>query len=312
MPKTQLISCVKDEAVFMLEWVAHHHLLGFDDICIYTNDCTDGTVALLSALEDAGYCRRFDNPVGEKSFAQPTAYRRHRRQNRGDGFDHLIVLDCDEFLNIHIGDGKLHALLKAIPDGADLPCLNWRNFGDGHRRQWQPGCVTAQFEHAMAIERRQSSVVKSLVLAPEKFDLLANHSPKSYIGAAPLCVLNGALKPIDVPEAHYPELWQTLRNIPPEKVSYDIAQINHYAVKTRDSFVQRQRRGLGANADKRRHNADYFERYNQNDVLDRSIARYRPQLENLMATMRAMPKVAKAEDAALKEYRSRLASAPEL
>ena len=79
MPKTQLISCVKDEAVFMLEWVAHHHLLGFDDICIYTNDCTDGTVALLSALEDAGYCRRFDNPVGEKSFAQPTAYRRHRR-----------------------------------------------------------------------------------------------------------------------------------------------------------------------------------------------------------------------------------------
>tara|TARA_R110002074_G_scaffold269101_3_gene441049 strand:- start:81 stop:341 length:261 start_codon:yes stop_codon:yes gene_type:complete len=66
MPKTQLISCVKDEAVFMLEWVAHHHLLGFDDICIYTNDCTDGTVALLSALEDAGYCRRFDNPVGEK------------------------------------------------------------------------------------------------------------------------------------------------------------------------------------------------------------------------------------------------------
>ncbi|MEX0968898.1 MAG: glycosyltransferase family 2 protein [Paracoccaceae bacterium] len=312
MPKTQLVSCVKDEAVFMVEWVAHHHLLGFDDICIYTNDCTDGTVELLEAIQAAGYCRRFDNPVPEGAAPQSTAYRRHAKLGRGDSYDHQMVLDCDEFLNIHTGNGSLFALLAAIPDGTDLLCINWRNFGDSNRKAWEPGCVTAQFEHALAINAKPNKLVKTLVLSPRKFDRLGTHTPRRFIAQGPLVVLNGALKYIDVPTVHRHLLWKTLRNGLPEHRSHKLAQINHYSVKTADSFVLRQLRGRGASTKADRHTAEFFADRNKNDEIERSIARYRPRLRDVMAAIRSHSAVAEAEAAAIAQYRIRLSLAPAL
>ena len=42
MTKT-VITTMKNEGAFLLEWVAHHKALGFDDLVICTNDCTDAT-----------------------------------------------------------------------------------------------------------------------------------------------------------------------------------------------------------------------------------------------------------------------------
>ena len=41
--KTGVIACAKDEAPWLLEWIAHYKSLGFDEIAIATNDCSDGT-----------------------------------------------------------------------------------------------------------------------------------------------------------------------------------------------------------------------------------------------------------------------------
>jgi hypothetical protein len=53
------VSMMKDEAPYLLEWVAHHLAVGFTDIVVYTNDCTDGTVEMLQA---AGGIRPRDPP----------------------------------------------------------------------------------------------------------------------------------------------------------------------------------------------------------------------------------------------------------
>lgn len=37
-----LMSCVKDEGPFVVEFVAHHLVLGFDRIMMASNDCSDG------------------------------------------------------------------------------------------------------------------------------------------------------------------------------------------------------------------------------------------------------------------------------
>ncbi len=49
------VSMMKDEGPFLLEWIAHHHLaVGFTDILVYTNDCSDGTDDMLMRLEELG------------------------------------------------------------------------------------------------------------------------------------------------------------------------------------------------------------------------------------------------------------------
>ena len=48
-----VLSTMKNEGPFVLEWVAHHRAIGFDGFVIFSNDCTDGTDRILDRLDDA-------------------------------------------------------------------------------------------------------------------------------------------------------------------------------------------------------------------------------------------------------------------
>ena len=65
-----IVTMAKDEG-HVLEWVAHHHVLGFTDILAYTNDCTDGT----DEMFDAG-------PLSDWSRSWPTPWRGKPPQSR--------------------------------------------------------------------------------------------------------------------------------------------------------------------------------------------------------------------------------------
>ena len=60
-----IITCMKNEAPFILEWVAYHRSIGFNDFLVFTNDCDDGTVRMLDTLQDHGILTRRDNPYLE-------------------------------------------------------------------------------------------------------------------------------------------------------------------------------------------------------------------------------------------------------
>ena len=47
------ITPMKNEAPFLLEWVAYHRLIGVNDILVFTNHCTDGTDLMLERLDTA-------------------------------------------------------------------------------------------------------------------------------------------------------------------------------------------------------------------------------------------------------------------
>ena len=38
---------MKNEGPYILEWLAYHRIVGFEDFLIYTNDCEDGTTEIL-------------------------------------------------------------------------------------------------------------------------------------------------------------------------------------------------------------------------------------------------------------------------
>ena len=53
-PVFLIVSTMKNEAPYILEWVAYHKAIGFDAFLIYTNDCTAGTDFMLDRLEELG------------------------------------------------------------------------------------------------------------------------------------------------------------------------------------------------------------------------------------------------------------------
>ena len=57
------VTCVRDEGPFLLDWLAHHRGLGVTDFLIYSNDCSDGTVQMLDALQASGFVNHIPQDV---------------------------------------------------------------------------------------------------------------------------------------------------------------------------------------------------------------------------------------------------------
>ena len=51
MDRFVIVTPMKNEGPFILEWVAHNLAIGADEIAIFSNDCTDGSDALLDRLD---------------------------------------------------------------------------------------------------------------------------------------------------------------------------------------------------------------------------------------------------------------------
>lgn len=59
------VSMMKDEGPFVIEWIAHQITVGFTDIVVYTNDCSDGTDRMLMRLEELGLAHHRANVIPE-------------------------------------------------------------------------------------------------------------------------------------------------------------------------------------------------------------------------------------------------------
>ncbi len=78
------VSMMKDEGPFVIEWVAHHLAVGFTDLVVYTNDCSDGTDDMLIRLEELGLAHHRRNVIPEG--IRPPAQRLELRARRTRGW----------------------------------------------------------------------------------------------------------------------------------------------------------------------------------------------------------------------------------
>lgn len=297
MARHVLISSIKDEGPFLLEWVAHHLELGFDAICIASNDCRDGSDRLLAALDRAGHIAHVPNPVRPGEIPQHAGYDRIRRAQDIDSADWLMMLDADEFLNVHVGDHRVADLTARAAEGIDVIALCGMFFTGAPETHWRPGPVCPRFPHRLALKHKANAALKTLTRAPARFKGIHNHHMVGYRGKAPLRVLWGDGTESDLP-TDLP-LWKLLRNGPLRQISHRLAHYNHYGVKTWDSFQLRRDRGRGAVAemtpDKARHTESYFAERSAAAGEDRSIARYGAQVAARMAAMLENPEICQAQ-----------------
>ena len=288
---------MKDEGPYILEWVAHHLVLGFDRICVASNDCRDGSDRLLDALAGAGYIEHLANTVAKGDIPQHAGYKALRARFGIDQTEWLAVLDADEFLNVHVGAGRVGDL-TALAQDADIISLHALCFTGLPEVNWRPGPIVPRFAWALALDHKANRDMKSLTRDPARFAAIHNHSLVGFHGQP------GALRILSGDGSRYHPvkgvpLWRQLRNEKLRPGPHKLAQYNHYAVKTWDTFNLRRARGRGAvavtDATTIRHTDAYFRARNLPALREESMARYQPEVAAKMVEMLENAAVATAQ-----------------
>ena len=144
------VSMMKDEGPFVLEWIAHHLAVGFTDLVVYTNDCSDGTDDMLFRLEQLGLAHHRRNVIAEGIRPQPSALKHAQADPLVQASDWLLVFDADEFLCIRHGDGSIDGMISSAKDvGANGIVITWRTYGSSGVHEWSRAPVTEQYLNAV-------------------------------------------------------------------------------------------------------------------------------------------------------------------
>lgn len=299
-----IVTTMKNEGPFILEWLAYHRAVGFDDFLVYTNDCTDGTDTLLELLQIKGIVQHRDNPFRQTGLKpQHAALAAAGKEPLITGAEWATCIDVDEFVNIKTGDGTLDALFAAVPE-ANLISMTWRLFGNADLADFDPAPIIGQFTRCapeLARKPHQAWGFKTLFRNTGIFKKLGVHRPKGLNPqlADQINWVNGSGKPL--PETMYRNAWRSTVST----YGYDLVQLNHYAVRSAESFLVKRDRGRVNHVDRDQGLAYWF-RMNNNAVEDLSIQRMIPALEAEMATLLADPEIAAAHAACVQSHRAKI------
>lgn len=301
------VSMMKDEGPYVIEWVAHHLAVGFSDLVVYTNDCSDGTDDMLIRLEELGLCHHRRNVIPEGVKPQPSALNYAQDEPVVGQSDWVMVFDADEFLSIRHGDGTLDELIAATKArGANGVVITWRIFGSGGVVDWSRAPVTEQYLMAAPQEWNKGWGVKTLFTFSPDHWKLGIHRPKMktrWIKTEfpdQVKWLNGSGR--DMEDYFKFRGWRSITRT----VGYDWVQLNHYAVKSVDSYAIRKMRG-NVNNKKDKYNSDYWSLQDRNEVRDETMLRYKPRRDALIAQLLQDPVLNRLHTAAVERAEARLA-----
>jgi hypothetical protein len=297
-----VVSTMKNEAPYILEWVAHYKTLGFDHILVCTNDCTDTTVEILRRLQEMGLVTQHDTVVRKAGIHRSALRQASRRYDIVLNASWIFVCDVDEFLNVHLGDGSVRALVEGSGAGADVISVPWRVFGPDGVERFEDKPVTQQFtkgEYEWDAEARPNTgkFVKSLYTNQHKFQRMGLHAPVSR-------------------DEHV----ENTRRVLPGGIDYVVngrrtdnpplfthAQVNHYALRSMESFLIKRARGR-ANHSHHVLGKEYWDKFNLNDETDTSISRYHEQTAEWLERFKRDPELADLHARGVEWHRRKAAS----
>lgn len=296
-----LIGIAKNEGPYILEWVAHHLLVGFDDIIIFQNDSDDFTHQTLACLRNIGVINYKYNKA-KVGAHQVTAYIRAARQPEYKKADWIMALDIDEFLNIKTGNGTLPDLLKATPDVHKI-LVNWLLFGNAGQKTLTDELVIERFTKTEdpASVKKVMCAYKAL-FRRDAFTRAGIHKPnKPLLDDALIKTANGSGMPDD--EFHT----KNFRCSDPK--GRHLVQINHYIVRDAQSFIIKSDRG-SAHQTHRPIHKEYWAGRNKNDSIDKSLATTCDKVWEKMAALDELSKgrLFKFRKLAIENHHAKLAA----
>ena len=306
-----VVCSIRDEGPFLVEWVVWQRMLGFTDIVVVSNDCTDPSLELLDALQAAGWLThlRHDVPDGRSICARKL--KAAGRLPQVAGADWVMVCDVDEFLVVHVGDSGVADLVASVAEPYLGMAVNWRVYGSSGIAHYQDLPVHQQFLRAGSLRHSSARWIKCLHSHPDWFARLGEHGPRGLDlgragrdwGAPGMRWVNSAGETLPGwrPDGPY------LRSLAPGETSHAVAQINHYMVKSVEGFGLK-RGTLSAVAGVDRYTEGYFTRHDRNEIEDPSALSYGARFSGLRDQAMALPGVARLHHLACAAYIARIAA----
>ncbi|MBL9051565.1 MAG: glycosyltransferase family 2 protein [Tabrizicola sp.] len=259
---------VRNEGAFLLEWLAHHRAIGITDFLVFSNDCSDGTDAMLDRLQAMGWLTHVRNPGPHDEGPHWAALKQADRHPLVKQADWLIVIDIDEFINVHVGNRTLVDLVSALP-GATAIALSWRMFGNSGVVRYEDAPVTETFTRAAPRQLNwpwRAAMFKTLFRNDGSYGKLGVHRPRS-----PKAERMADQRWFDGSGNALPPTLHTERVfLDPGRDRYRLVQLNHYALGAVESFLLKSDRG-NAFANGEPLNVDYWVDRNFAQEEDRSI-----------------------------------------
>ena len=276
MPGLAITAIMKDEVDSILEWVAFHKYVGASHICIYDNDSTDGSKALLQSLADANIVEYvpWNPPTGSP---QLSAYNHFIERTRSTYY-WVAFIDADEFLvplrHDNVTD-VLTLLDQTYPDICGVG-VHWKTFGSSGLSVKQPGLVMERFTRCAQSDVVPNNCIKTIAkpnLVSEAHIHSCNFSSGNYIDE----------------EGRTLELRQRGMD---DRITHKLIQVNHYMVKSREEYSKKRLRGNGNRSihdrDKyERFSEEYWSKYDLNDAQDLSAQRFLPGVKAMMRSIQA-------------------------
>lgn len=247
---------VKDEAPYILEWIAHHMILGVDKFIIADNSSTDGTKEMLAKLSHAGIIKliHFHGQVGHPP--QMPAYSEILRNS--EGIDWLGFIDADEFI-ITSPEIKLKTLISNLSQNTKIGAIaiNWSVYGSSNQIHKTPGLVVERFKNralqTFPVNKHYKSLLRlrslnKVLSNPHYFELKPG---QNYVHSNGVLVMDIAA--LGKGLSQY-VIWEPMR-------------LNHYVIKSKDEFNLRSKKNSPRRLNYNIKNEAYFQDHDRNDVL---------------------------------------------
>jgi hypothetical protein len=238
-----IISTMKDEGPFILEWISYYLSIGFTHFLVASNDCSDGTDKILKRLEKLGIVAHLDNPGPWPQGPQGGAYEKAMAHPWYKEAEWILVCDADEFLDIRVGDNTLDALFAEVPD-ATLFSFVWQLFGHGGQIEFEDGFVTERMTRAAdprQIHPKTCRAFKTLFKNDGVFSSISTHRPKRPDPARRQDIrwVDGDG---DSMNALFPVMGWSFTNT---GLGFGdrLGRMNHYAVRSLDNYLMKRLRG---------------------------------------------------------------------
>lgn len=239
--KIALCAIAKNEENYIHEWINYHLKLGFHRIIIYKDNweysiSRENVEEILCVSSEKIQVEVYNKCISDN---------KHK-------FDYIAFMDIDEFLVLHTHSNITDFIKDFEKRCGCVPAIsiNWVLFGDNNMKF--DGKNYSVLNRFTMRKITPHPLVKSI--ANMKFEnlLMHVHSPINYYSVTPDGkVISGSEN---------------------ENGNTNLAQINHYFVKTKEEFKIKMERGRADITEKRKINE--FDSHNFNEVEDLSALRF--------------------------------------
>ena len=270
-----IVGCMKNEAPYIVEWIAYHRAIGVDNFLIYTNGCEDGTAEILDRLQEMGVLQHRNNDNWKGNSPQQYALNKALKEPVIRNAEWIIHIDVDEFMNVRTGNGTIQDFLDVVPDATNV-AMTWRLFGHNGVKGLSDDFVIDQFDRAAPKYCPKPHTVwgfKTMFRNIGAYEKISCHRPNK-LGAAfreTVKWVNGSGR--DMTREAAEKGWRNSK----KSIGYDLLQLNHYALRSAESFLIKRQRGRALHVD-RSIGINYWIRMDWSDFRDITIKRNLPRL----------------------------------